>query len=91
MYQAVQNLEDALGAGTPLKDAVESLSLPKPKQITTDFSVFLQNKNYQQKTIRSFWLYYIKTRAVKYALHPSVLQNERCAVRRTQKVIVNFL
>ena len=51
MYQAVQNLEDALGAGTPLKDAVESLSLPKPKQITTDFSGLDQNGKLADKSL----------------------------------------
>ena len=51
MYQAVQNLEDALGAGTPLKEAAESLSLPKPKQITTDFSGLNQNGNLSDKSL----------------------------------------
>lgn len=51
MYQAVQDLEDALGSGAPLKESAEKLGLPKPTLLITDFSGLNQNGKLADKTL----------------------------------------
>ena len=51
MYQAVQNLEDLLGAGTSLKEATQQLKLPSPYQLTIDINGLNRKGNISDKKL----------------------------------------